>query len=61
MDSLPSCRDAQNEVTIELYFRHDDDLDRYVIDDVTKDLDDDIEGDHVVDENVTKGVRRIDT
>ena len=48
-------------MTIELYFRHDDDLDRYVIDDVTKDLDDDIEGDHVVDENVTNGVRRIDT
>ena len=48
-------------MTIELYFRHDDDCDNYVINDVTKDLGDDIEGDQVVDENVTKGVRRIDT
>ena len=55
-----SCRDAQNEVTIDLYFRHDDNWDNYVINDVTKDLGDDIEGDHMVDENVINGVRRID-
>ena len=47
-------------MTIELYFRHDDDWDKYVINDVTKDLGDDIKDDHEVDENVTNGVRRID-
>ena len=36
LDSLPSRRDAQNEVPIELYFRHEDGLDKYVIDEVTK-------------------------
>ena len=45
---------------IELYFRHEDGLDKYVIDDVTKDFDDDIESDHVVNENVTNDIRRID-
>ena len=47
-------------MTIELYFRHDDGLDKYVIDDVTKDFDDDIESDHVVNGNVTNDIRRID-
>ena len=37
-----TCRDAQNEVIINLYFRYEDNSDEYAINDVTKDLDDSI-------------------